>query len=70
MLVPGAGRLVMVRGAKTTFAATSVVVALYFIMGIGTSYAADLVWEVENPFRFFKRTSTYEMFEKAFACQL
>jgi hypothetical protein len=57
----------MVRGAKTTFAATSVVVALYSIMGIGTSYAADLVWEVENPFRFFKRTSTYEMFEKAFA---
>jgi hypothetical protein len=56
-----------IRCTKATFAATSVVVALYSIMGISSGHAADLIWEVENPFRFFKRTSTYDMFEKAFA---
>jgi lysophospholipase L1-like esterase len=34
--------------------------------GIATSHAADLLWEVENPYRFFKRTSSFEMHEKAF----
>ena len=29
--------------------------------------AADLVWEVESPFRFFKKTSAFQMHERAFA---
>lgn len=28
--------------------------------------AADLIWEVESPFRFFKTTSAFEMHERAF----
>ena len=28
--------------------------------------AADLVWEVENPFRFFKRASAFGIHERAF----
>ena len=30
------------------------------------SYSADLNWKVENPFRFFKRSSSFDMYEKAF----
>ena len=29
-------------------------------------HAADLVWEVENPFRFFKQSTSYAMYEHAF----
>ncbi|RAI32833.1 hypothetical protein [Rhodoplanes serenus] len=28
--------------------------------------AADLLWEVENPFRFFKRTSAFDLHERAY----
>src|SRR5215470_8126954 len=34
--------------------------------GIKAGHAADLVWEVENPYRFFKRTSSFDVQEKAF----
>jgi hypothetical protein len=34
--------------------------------GIAAGQAADLLWEVENPYRFFKRTSSFEIQEKAF----
>lgn len=34
--------------------------------GIAASHAADLVWEVENPYRFFKRTASFEAQERAF----
>ena len=42
------------------------------VTSIGTGFvvcpvhAADLVWEVENPFRFFKSTREYAMYEHAF----
>jgi hypothetical protein len=35
-------------------------------VGLKAGYAADLVWEVENPYRFFKRTSSFDVQEKAF----
>ncbi len=34
---------------------------------IGQSQAADLVWEVENPFRFFKPTKSFALHEAAYA---
>jgi hypothetical protein len=34
--------------------------------GVATSHAADLLWEVENPYRFFKRAVSFEVQEKAF----
>jgi lysophospholipase L1-like esterase len=44
-------------------------IALVFV-SIATSafpaHAADLIWEVESPFRFFKQTSSYTMYEHAF----
>jgi hypothetical protein len=41
-------------------------VAIDLIGGISASRAADLLWEVENPYRFFKRTSSFEAQERAF----
>ena len=46
---------------------TTLFVALQSGSGIAVSHAADLTWEVENPFRFFKRSTAFEMHEKAFA---
>jgi hypothetical protein len=45
---------------------TTLFVAIQSASGIAISHAADLVWEVENPYRFFKRTASFEMHEKAF----
>src|SRR5882757_2951005 len=50
-----------------TLATTSLVVALSIGFGIAPSKSADLVWQVENPFRFFKRSASFEAQEKAFA---
>ena len=50
-----------------TLATTSLVVALSTGFGIAPSKSADLVWQVENPFRFFKRSASFEAQEKAFA---
>ncbi|RAI46098.1 hypothetical protein CH341_00600 [Rhodoplanes roseus] len=33
---------------------------------LGAAQAADLVWEVENPFRFFKRTSAFDLHDRAY----
>jgi len=30
------------------------------------SHSADLNWKVENPFRFFKRSASFDMYERAF----
>jgi lysophospholipase L1-like esterase len=42
-------------------------VSLFAGLGAGAVQAADLIWEVESPFRFFKRTSAFELHERAFA---
>jgi lysophospholipase L1-like esterase len=47
-------------------ASTSLVVALYVFSNI-PGRAADLIWEVENPFRFFKRSASFDMHERAYA---
>src|ERR1700692_889123 len=46
--------------------ATTLFISVQSLYGIATSHAADLLWEVENPYRFFKRTSSFEVQEKAF----
>jgi hypothetical protein len=35
-------------------------------LAINSSLAADLIWEVENPFRFFKPTKSFALHEAAF----
>jgi hypothetical protein len=49
-----------------TLAATTFVVALSAV-STTPSKAADLTWEVESPFRFFKRSTSFDMQERAFA---
>src|SRR5258707_7843059 len=46
--------------------ATTLFISTQLGYGIATSHAADLLWEVENPYRFFKRSSSFEVQEKAF----
>ncbi len=46
--------------------AATLIVSSQAMSGISASHAADLVWEVENPYRFFKRTSSFDVQEKAF----
>lgn len=47
--------------------ATAVCAASFFVcFGTGMAAAADLVWQVENPFRFFKPTRSFAMHEAAF----
>jgi hypothetical protein len=36
------------------------------VFGIKAGHAADLVWEVENPYRFFTRSSSFDVQVKAF----
>ncbi len=38
---------------------TTLFVALQSGLGIAVSHAADLTWEVENPYRFFKRSAVF-----------
>ena len=35
-------------------------------LGASPARAADLVWQVDNPFRFFKSSRSYAMYERAF----
>jgi lysophospholipase L1-like esterase len=49
-----------------SFVATFVFVSAQLIYGIPKGDAADLVWQVESPYRFFKRESSFEMQERAF----
>jgi hypothetical protein len=52
------------RGEAVVAAATFVAAQLCF--GVAASHASDLIWEVENPYRFFKRSASFEVQEKAF----
>ena len=49
------------RAAATLFVAT-------FSIGLTAtpSISADILWKVENPFRFFKRSASFDMYERAF----
>ena len=46
--------------------ATACALALFAGLATGSSQAADLIWEVENPFRFFKPTRSFALHEAAF----
>jgi hypothetical protein len=46
--------------------ATTLFISAQTLCGIAASRAADLLWEVENPYRFFKRSTSFDMQEKAF----
>src|SRR5258708_11621570 len=41
-------------------------VAIFITFAAGTVQAADLSWQVENPFRFFKSTRSFALHEAAF----
>ncbi len=46
--------------------ATTLFISAQTMYGIATSHAADLLWEVENPYRFFKKSTSFDVQEKAF----
>ena len=47
-------------------AATALLAAGQILCWIPAAHAAGLIWEVENPYRFFKRSASFEVQEKAF----
>jgi hypothetical protein len=46
--------------------AATLFISFQSICGTAASHAADLTWEVENPYRFFKRSTSFDMHERAF----
>ena len=46
--------------------ATASLLALWTAAGTASSMAAELVWEVESPFRLFKTAQPFAMHENAF----
>ena len=46
--------------------ATAWTLSLFLSLAANTSQAADLVWEVESPFRFFKPSRSFDLHEAAF----
>src|SRR5215471_13288791 len=46
--------------------ATAWALSLFASLAANSSRAADLIWEVENPFRFFKPTQSFALHEAAF----
>ncbi|HVY57671.1 MAG TPA: hypothetical protein VHA77_07460, partial [Xanthobacteraceae bacterium] len=51
---------------KVTLATILFASAFSYGPGVSAAHAGDLIWEVESPFRFFKKTSSYEVQERAF----
>ena len=49
-----------------TLATASLIVVLAAGLNTTPSKAADLLWQVENPFRFFKRSASFDAQERAF----
>ena len=49
--------------ATTTLFAS---LAITSSLAVSPAFAADLIWEVENPFRFFKPTKSFALHEAAF----
>ena len=47
----------------TIYAIVSIVVVLF---GANSARASDLIWQVENPFRFFKNTRSFALHEQAY----
>src|SRR5262245_15405045 len=47
--------------------ATAWAISLFASLAAGSSQAAELLWEVENPFRFFKTSRSFALHEAAFS---
>src|SRR5215510_16602833 len=47
-------------------AATVGLVSLFSALHASTATAQDLIWQVENPFRFFKSTRSFALHEAAY----
>lgn len=52
--------------SRTILATSIVATSVALTAQLGLAQAADLVWEVESPFRFFKRTSAFDLHERAY----
>jgi hypothetical protein len=52
--------------ARAVACAVSLFASLVANLPAGSSRAADLIWEVENPFRFFKASRSFALHEAAF----
>ena len=46
--------------------ATATTILSISILAPMTASASDIVWEVQSPFRFFKKTAAFTLHEKAF----
>ena len=46
--------------------ATTLCLAALPLLSVSAASASDIVWEVQNPFRFFKRPAAFALHEKAF----
>jgi hypothetical protein len=51
---------------RTAVLAAATLIVSTQVFGTTSGHAADLLWEVENPYRFFKRSSSFEVQERAF----
>src|SRR5690242_12733300 len=60
------GRQATAAGAKSLLAITGLAVSLLGGAAGEAVRAADLIWEVENPFRFFKPSRAFALHETAF----
>src|SRR5271166_617870 len=61
------GRAATASGITSSFLTIALpAAALWMSLTAGSSHAADLVWDVENPFRFFKPTRSFALHETAF----
>jgi len=45
---------------------TACIASCFTVLGAVPSLAADLVWQVENPFRFFRNSSSFAMYERGY----
>jgi len=45
---------------------STLLIALFACLAATSSQAADLIWEVESPFRFFKASRSFALHEAAF----
>jgi hypothetical protein len=45
---------------------TYMVVSIFIVLGANSANASDLIWQVENPFRFFKNARSFALHEQAY----
>ena len=63
---PGWGRRRGCHASETHSRRLLLFVSVFTGFGASSATAADLIWQVENPFRFFKGTRSFAMHEAAF----